>query len=268
MKVVHGSHLSADDLRGISKLPHIVELEIGFPGIASECVTLDGGTAPLGQLKTLEVVRLCKDGVSDEDLRFIAELPRLHTLEFRADNGRNEEVRCTDKCAEFLCHAKRLQHLTIHGDSFTEDFFGALARGLPKLKTLEMDSSGFVDESQMPIGTRNEIARLQGFWQVIAMKIGAKPAAEKSISKIRVLIEGNAISMNGSRERLFQYRIDETAMPKKIDIPTEREPLRAIYKLDGDKLQLCIPQPEGGERPTGFDAVGTNISMTLERMKP
>lgn len=75
--------------------------------------------------------------------------------------------------------------------------------------------------------------------------------------------------MNGSREGWFQYRIDETATPKKIDIPTEREPLKAIYKLDGDRLELTVPQPEGGKRPSRINTEGTtNVCTTLERMKP
>lgn len=268
LTIVYGSRLTNDDLKAISTLPRIVEIEIGFPSIASEYVTIEGGTAPLGQLKTLEVVRLCKDGIRDEDLRFVSQLPRLHTLEFRADNGR-ENVRCTDKCADHLFQARQLRHLTIHGDSFTEDFFEGLDRGLPKLKTLELNSGMFTDVSQLPIGTRNEIAKLQGNWRLIALRIGARAATEKSIANTRVLIEGNAISMNGSREGLFQYRIDETARPKKIDIPTEREPLKAIYKLNGDRLELTVPQSEGGERPSSTDTEGTtNVRMTLERMKP
>lgn len=80
-------------------------------------------------------------------------------------------MRCTDKCADQLFQARQLRHLTIHGDSFTEDFFEGLDRGLPKLKMRGLNSGMFTDVSQLPIGTRNEIAKLQGNWRLIALRI-------------------------------------------------------------------------------------------------
>ncbi len=145
--VGYGSELTTDDLESLSRLPGIVEMEFGVPSLASEYVTIEGDLLPLGQLKTLEVVRLCKDGIHDDDLRFVAELPRLHTLEFRADNGRADRPMCTDKCVEYLCKAQQLRRLSIAGGQFTDDFVETLVRRLPRLETLLLNSNAFTDES-------------------------------------------------------------------------------------------------------------------------
>ena len=98
-------------------------------------------------MKTLEVLRICKDGIHDDDLRFIAKLPSLHTLEFNADNGYEGAPICTDKCAEYLCQAKQLRHVVIHDGQFTDQFVAAMVRGLPKLETLQLNSQEFTNES-------------------------------------------------------------------------------------------------------------------------
>jgi hypothetical protein len=143
----YGSKLTTNDLESLSRLAGIVEIEMGFAGIDSEYVTIEDDMLPLGQLKTLEVLRFCKDGIRDDDLRFVAKLPRLHTLEFNADNGHEGAPICTDKCAEYLCQARQLRHVVIYDGQFTDQFVAALVRGLPKLETLQLNSPEFTDES-------------------------------------------------------------------------------------------------------------------------
>ena len=43
-----------------------------------------------------------KDGVSDDDLKFVALLPKIQTLDFNGDNGYRGAPICTDRCADHL----------------------------------------------------------------------------------------------------------------------------------------------------------------------
>ena len=147
VEISYGSELSRADLDAISKLSGLRELVIGFPGVASEYVTIEGGLSSLGQLKQLQVLRFCVDGIQDEDLKFLAELPQLQTLEFRADSGRNEPPVCTDKCAEHLGKATRLKHLDIAGGQFSDAFLADLLQRLPNLESLQVASDQFTDAS-------------------------------------------------------------------------------------------------------------------------
>ncbi|MEM9657309.1 MAG: hypothetical protein AAF961_03020 [Planctomycetota bacterium] len=155
----YGSKVSGDELAELSRLPGIVHIEMGFAPIDSEYVTLEGGTSPLGRFKDLEVLRLCKDGIHDADLRFVAQLSRLRTLEFNADNGRDDAPVCTDKCAELLCRAKQLRHVAIWDGQFTDRFVAALVSGLPKLETLQLNSDGFTDAALKSIATHGKNLR-------------------------------------------------------------------------------------------------------------
>ncbi|MEM1069467.1 MAG: M56 family metallopeptidase [Planctomycetota bacterium] len=143
----YGSHLTADNMKSLSSLRNITEIEMGFPSIDSEYVTIEGGTQPLGMMKRLQVVRLCKDGINDRDLRFIASLSQLHTLELNADNGFEGGPLCTDECARSICQAKRLRHISIYDGDFTDEFVSRLVRELPGLKTLTLNSDRFTDEA-------------------------------------------------------------------------------------------------------------------------
>jgi uncharacterized protein (TIGR03067 family) len=72
-----------------------------------------------------------------------------------------------------------------------------------------------------------------------------------------------------------KYKLDPSAKPKAIDIVHSiqgggEETVRAIYKLDGDKLTICGKfHGGGGERPTEFESKeGSGIMlMILKREK-
>jgi hypothetical protein len=155
INIPYGTKLTASDIDRLSQRTKLVELEMGFPQIDSEYVTIEGDLQKLGRLRHLEVLRLCKDGIKDDDLKFIASLPRIRILEINADNGYEGAPICTDRCADYLSRAKTLRTLMIYDGRFTDKFVDKLTRGLPDLEVLWLTSSAaLTDESLRMIGDR------------------------------------------------------------------------------------------------------------------
>lgn len=143
----YGTNLTAPEIEQLSTLSSITAIRMGYAGIDSESVTIEGDLLPLGQLKNLEEVHLCKDGIHDEDLEWIAKLPKIHTLEFNADNGYTDAPICTDRCADYLSAATTLRVLKIHDGAFTDKFVAKITKNLPHLEELMLHSSALTDKS-------------------------------------------------------------------------------------------------------------------------
>lgn len=150
----YGTELSAEDIDRISGCTSLTRIEMGYAGIDSEYVTVEGGLLKLRQLKNLREVHLCKDGINDDDLRFIASLPNLRSLEFNADNGHDGAPICTDRCAEYVAAARTLRRLVIHDGRFTDAFVASITNDLTDLEELWLNSPGLTDESLRLIADR------------------------------------------------------------------------------------------------------------------
>jgi hypothetical protein len=147
----YGTELTAEDIARLSAVDSIARISMGYAAIDSEYVTIEGDLDKLGRLKNLEAVYLNKDGIVDDDLKFIALLPKIRELEFNAKNG---EGGCTDRCAEYLSSAKTLRELRIYNGPFTDKFVAKITQGLPDLEELMLSSPELTDESLRLIAER------------------------------------------------------------------------------------------------------------------
>lgn len=147
----YGSELAAEDIDRLSGFDSIARISMGYAGIDSEYVTIEGDLLKLGRLKNLEVVYLNKNGIVDDDLKFIALLPRIQELEFNAKNG---EGGCTDQCADYLSKATTLRELRIYNGQFTDKFIDKITKGMPNLEELMVGSPELTDESLRVIAER------------------------------------------------------------------------------------------------------------------
>jgi hypothetical protein len=160
----YGTKLTSEDIDRLSGFKSLVNIEMGYAGIDSEYVTIEGGLLKLGRLKNLEAIHLCKDGINDDDLRFIALLPKLRSLEFNADNGYDGAPICTDRCAEYLSAAKTLRELVIHDGEFTDKFVDKVTQGVPGLEVLMLNSPKLTDESLRLLAERCKNLKSLTIW--------------------------------------------------------------------------------------------------------
>lgn len=147
----YGTELTAEDIARLSAFESIAQIYMGFAGVDSEYVTIEGDLLKLGRLKNLELVYLNKDGIVDDDLKFIASLPKIRELEFNAINGKGG---CTDRCADHLRNAKTLRELRIYNGQFTDKFIDKITKGMPNLEQLMLSSPELTDESLRFIAER------------------------------------------------------------------------------------------------------------------
>ncbi len=146
----YGTELTVKDIDQISSQTSLTRMVMGYAGVDSEYVEIEGDLLKLGRLKNLQEVHLCIDALNDDDLKFIALLPTLQTLEFNADNGYDPVhniLTCTDRCADHLRSAETLRSLVIHDGQFTDKFVAKITEGLSNLEVLSLNSADLTDES-------------------------------------------------------------------------------------------------------------------------
>jgi uncharacterized protein (TIGR03067 family) len=66
----------------------------------------------------------------------------------------------------------------------------------------------------------------------------------------------------------FELKVNPTKTPKEIDLIPLKEPNKgipslAIYKLEGNKLSICINFNVGAKRPTAFECNESNRNIIL-----
>jgi uncharacterized protein (TIGR03067 family) len=93
----------------------------------------------------------------------------------------------------------------------------------------------------------------------------------------QIQIEGNALVFNPVTEnRKHSFDIDPQATPKVMDLTAGDGPSKgktlpcAIYKLDGDKLMICLEKEwKIQKRPTEFKTLPGDgcVLLTFERVK-
>lgn len=148
--VYYGTKLTADDIAVLGGLDKVRDLMLGGVSSASEAVTVEGSLEKLAGMKGLRTLWLCKESCRDDDLEFITKLPELESVDLFADNYDYEpKSRITDRSAEFLKRAKKLQRISIYGsERLTDKFVDVISRELPDFEDLELWlAPGLTDKS-------------------------------------------------------------------------------------------------------------------------
>ena len=121
---------------------------------------------------------------------------------------------------------------------------------------------------------------LQGTWVVSKAEAAGLPESNEHLNK-KMVIDGNTMTTEGKGKARIEIRVDR--YPKEIDMIALDEPglppAPGIYRMDGDKLVLCLSghtrvrvgagQPKQemklGKRPTKFAGTDESLLLTLVR---
>jgi len=124
---------------------------------------------------------------------------------------------------------------------------------------------------------RKELAALQGTWKTVAVEAGGKPFPKDSVPAFTFVIGADGKSKGQSPGKEYQAKItvNPQKKPKTMDNLHESGDQKGktqygIYKLDGDRLTVCMTPPGGaeGDRPKDFMTKDTaNVVFIFERGK-
>jgi uncharacterized protein (TIGR03067 family) len=118
-----------------------------------------------------------------------------------------------------------------------------------------------------------ELKLLQGKWRMVTQEVNGQEIPVEVIAGMRVSFEKDVMTVEGKQPRQLEIKIAPGKSPKQLDWTVldgddRGEMRRCIYKLEGDKLTLCIAEPgDGVSRPKEFKG-GQGVALfTLERVK-
>lgn len=120
-------------------------------------------------------------------------------------------------------------------------------------------------------------APLEGTYVIVGLEINGKALPEDLIAKapeaertIRITAD-QLIATKSGKEDPATYKIDATKKPAEIDVTSKKgdkeEKSYGIYKVEGDKLILCVAETENAkDRPKDFKTEGGKaVLLTLKK---
>jgi uncharacterized protein (TIGR03067 family) len=135
----------------------------------------------------------------------------------------------------------------------------------------------------------DELAKLKGSWMATAVDTGDGMKDDKLKDRPLKLVfdgdtilavEGRAATQPATRpaeqpatrkgDLVTIFAMDPAAKPATMDFgPTAKESIKAIYRLDGDDLEICFVKGGDGEpvRPTEFKGGKGVVTFKLKRQK-
>lgn len=146
--------------------------------------------------------------------------------------------------------------------------FCGLMVGMPSSR------SRAAQESQ---AVKDELARIQGTWQLVYAEMDGMTAPGEQIRPARVVIKGNSNTLYFGDKPIVQdvsFTLDPTATPRTADDtindgPDKGKQIHGIYELEGDTLASCVAKI-GQERPKKFSTTpGSGHSFRVfKRVRP
>jgi uncharacterized protein (TIGR03067 family) len=119
-----------------------------------------------------------------------------------------------------------------------------------------------------------DLKKIQGTWNLTALEVDGHPAPPEIVAALKFVFKNGSVTIDPGEPGWtnFKYTLDPTTEPSGYTIahadgPKKGEMTKGIYSLDGDRLEICLP--EGDEKPTEFTAKAGSgqILYSLERTK-
>jgi uncharacterized protein (TIGR03067 family) len=125
---------------------------------------------------------------------------------------------------------------------------------------------------------KGDLKKLQGAWQATSLNYNGDDVPTDGKGKVKLTFKGDTASVQAGKRvtddyAKIQVKLDSATKPPCIDISISAgaqkgATLEGIYKLEEDKLTLCV-KVLGMERPTKFESPeGQSIALIVfERVK-
>ena len=116
----------------------------------------------------------------------------------------------------------------------------------------------------------------QGIWKVLGAEKGGEAAPREEILNMELVFHEDTIQVRdaGKLQQKFKFKMDAVKDPRWLDLtyvggPNNNRTDRAIYKLDGNDMKLCIQQFQDEPRPKAFatEKNSGNWLVVLRRFK-
>jgi len=124
---------------------------------------------------------------------------------------------------------------------------------------------------------KKELKALQGKWKAVALEAGGKKLPKEAVPDFTFTIaaDGKSTGKMAQSEYSATITVDPKKDPKTMDNAHESGASKGkkqygVYKLEGDKLTVCITAPGSAEaaRPKDFNTKDTaNVLFVFERVK-
>lgn len=102
-------------------------------------------------------------------------------------------------------------------------------------------------------------ADLQGTWQGVEVWDAGKKRTDEPAKLLQMKFRGDQFVVRYDGEIMLsgRFSVDDGKTPKTLTMKYvkqggETSTLPAIYKIEKDRLSLCHPKKEGGDRPSAF----------------
>ena len=110
-----------------------------------------------------------------------------------------------------------------------------------------------------------DASNIQGTWIIESAMADGKE--DNEIKGDRMTFKDGIVTVKTKeKDEKGTYKIDPSQKPKTIDVKEDGKDkvYQGIYKLEGDKLTICIPEQAGNKRPTEFTAKEGSKQMILQ----
>jgi uncharacterized protein (TIGR03067 family) len=107
-----------------------------------------------------------------------------------------------------------------------------------------------------------DATRIEGTWICVAASENGKSLGENEGEKMT--FKDGKVTATTRPDSQGTYKLEPSKKPKWIDFTERGESYECIYKLEGDRLTICLPGKAGGKRPTEFSAKEESRQLLLE----
>jgi uncharacterized protein (TIGR03067 family) len=113
---------------------------------------------------------------------------------------------------------------------------------------------------------KKELEKFKGTWKLIG-EVDSGQNIPADPNEVFIFNGNNLLIKLGLKiTEEFDLKVNPTKTPKEMDLisikePNKGVPFPAIYKMEGNKLSICVNFALGGKRPTDFISTAENRNL-------